>query len=453
MKKLLSISLIITIILSAFTLAFAAENEDDSDNSEIKVQKITHPDTNELLMIGEKFKCEKIIYPEDADNQKVKWKITNKKVAKINKKGVVKAKRKGICYAYAVSKENKKIKSSKRIKIIVTDYKFNKAILKNNNNYKICRAIAPKGVVVHSTRANTPYATTYTSNWNTPKPGGREVCVHGFLGKSRNRGIGFYQTLPFEMACWGVGSGSKGSYNYYPGYIQFECCEDNLHNRGYFYTIYHKATDLCAYLCLKYNFSYKNVVSHAESHKLGYGSNHGDIDHWLRIYGLKMKNFRNEVRKKILKIDPHPDLKTGKKNPKVEVLNDTFLRNKRCIDDFGTSTKTIFEIEQGDKVSFICDRGSGWSYVKFKGKKGFVRNKYLDLKYKSHNFKVKIKSSAKTYLKPIKKSKYKLYTLPKGKKAAFISSITKGKKRGWSFIKYKRKECYIKTKYLEFKKK
>ncbi len=449
MKKLLSFFLIIMITVSALSVAYAKEDDEGADDTEVKVERIEHPDTNELLTVGEKFKCRKIIYPENADNKKVKWKITNKKIAKINKKGVVKAKRKGICYAYAVSKENKKIKSSKRIKIIVTDYKFTKSILKNNNNYKHCRAIVPKGIVVHSTGANTPYATTYIANWNTPKPGGREVCVHGFLGKSRGGGIGFYQALPFEMACWGVGNGSKGSYNYYPGYIQFECCEDNLHNRGHFYTIYHKATDLCAYLCLKYNFSYKTVVSHAESHKKGYGSNHGDIDHWLRIYGLNMNDFRKEVKKKIYKTDPHPDLKTGKKNPKVQVLKDTVLRKKRCVDDYGNSTKTVAKLKKGDTVKFIWDRGRGWSYVKYKGKKGFIRNKFLKLKYKSYHYSKKTNSKTTIYSRPTQKSKYKIRVIGKGKKAAYISSITKGKKRGWSYIKYKGKEGYIKSKYLK----
>ncbi len=67
------------ITVSALSVAYAKEDDEGADDTEVKVERIEHPDTNELLTVGEKFKCRKIIYPENADNKKVKWKITNKK--------------------------------------------------------------------------------------------------------------------------------------------------------------------------------------------------------------------------------------------------------------------------------------------------------------------------------------------------------------------------------------
>ncbi|MGN1051202.1 MAG: leucine-rich repeat protein, partial [Acutalibacteraceae bacterium] len=214
----------------------------------IFLRMIKHTDVNEILMIGEKYQCTKTTVPKNASNKKVVWHTTNKNIASVNSKGIVKAKKKGICYIYSKSQGNSKIKSQEKIKIIVTDLKISKNILTNNKCYKECRAISPKGIVVHSTGVNSPYATTYVRDWNTKTPGGREVCVHGFLGKNSKGKVGFYQTLPFNMASWGVGKGEKGSYNYNPGYIQFECCEDSMYSSSYFHTIYDKATDICAYL-------------------------------------------------------------------------------------------------------------------------------------------------------------------------------------------------------------
>lgn len=345
----------------------------------IYLRKLSPESKNEILRIKEKFKCKNVYTPDNTSEKKVKWYSTNKKIAKVNSKGVVTAKKKGICYIYSKSKKSN-IKS-KKTKIIVTTYNFKKTILKNNNCYKLRRAIVPKGIVVHSTAVNNIHPMSYVRNWNTAKPGGREVCVHGFLGVIDGK-INFAQTLPFEMACWGCGGGPNGSYNFYPGYIQFECCEDSTTNPSYFYKIYHAATDLCAYLCLKYNFSYKTVVSHAGAHARGYGSNHGDIDHWLRKNHLTMNDFRKEVKQKIYKIDPKPDLKSGYKNPKVKVIKDTVLRNKCCVDDYGNSVKIKKSLLKGDNVFFVRDDiKSGWSLVKTAdGKKGYVRNKFIDLK-------------------------------------------------------------------------
>ena len=176
-----------------------------------------------------------------------------------------------------------------------------------NNCYKANNRLVPKGIVVHSTGANNPYLkryvdspglvgkNTYGNHWNTPTPGGRQVCVHAFIGYDINSDVRVAQILPYNIASWGCGRGSKGSYN--NSHIQFEICEDGLENKTYFEKAFAEAAEYCAYLCYLFGFEVADIVSHSEAHKLGYASNHGDCDHWLKKFGKNMDDFRRDVEK------------------------------------------------------------------------------------------------------------------------------------------------------------
>lgn len=178
---------------------------------------------------------------------------------------------------------------------------------------------AVKGIVVHSTGANNPSLKRYVqptaknkdysaiiadvgkniygNHWNSPSI---SVCVHAFIGKNAKGEIETYQVLPYDRCCWGCGKASKGSYNYNPNaHIQFEICEDALTDETYFNKVMTEAQEYCAYLCKKFNLDVSTVVSHAEAHKKGYASNHGDIDHWLKKFGKTMDWFRAQVKAKM----------------------------------------------------------------------------------------------------------------------------------------------------------
>lgn len=199
-----------------------------------------------------------------------------------------------------------------------------KCILTANDCYKKGAKMddgRPKGIVVHSTGApnsslkryvqplttDKDYETiiadigvnTNRNHWNQSKEAmGRKVCVHAFIGKNANGVVETYQTLPFDVCCWGIVSGSKGSYNYNPqARIQFEICEDNLNNRDYFNKAMREAQEFCAYLCKTYGFGVDKISSHKESHYEGYGDLHEDPHHWLRKFGKDMEWFRDEVSK------------------------------------------------------------------------------------------------------------------------------------------------------------
>lgn len=183
--------------------------------------------------------------------------------------------------------------------------------------YKASKPITPVGIVVHSTAANNkttaryckpstddPNYTSlletigtnrYNNHWNKS---GVNKAVHYFIGTIKAGGVATVQTLPETIAAWGVGNGSKGSYNYNPtAHIQFEVCEDDRTSREYFDLVYKESTELCADICKRHGWNANVIVSHKEAHAKGYASNHGDIDHWLKVFGLTMTDFRKEVQR------------------------------------------------------------------------------------------------------------------------------------------------------------
>ena len=134
-----------------------------------------------------------------------------------------------------------------------------KLILTENACYKAGRKITVKGIMVHSTGANNPWLkryvgpddgklgkNQYNNHWNTYHPGGREVCVHGFIGKLADGSVATYQTLPWDHRGWHAGGSANNTH------IGFEICEDGLTDATYFKKVYQEAIDLCVYLCKEY---------------------------------------------------------------------------------------------------------------------------------------------------------------------------------------------------------
>lgn len=201
-------------------------------------------------------------------------------------------------------------------------------LLEQNPCLKANRPMTPRGIVVHSTGANNPTLRRYVqphgaqtggmaqlvpaagslsrlqllqllgtnpngNDWNrTISPA---VCVHGFVGRLSDGSVAAVQTLPWEIRCWGCGSGPKGSYN--NSHIQFELCEDGMEDPAYLEEAWGTAVDLCVWLCRRYSIPVSAIRSHAESHRDGYASNHGDPDHWFRRFGKTMDQFRADVEK------------------------------------------------------------------------------------------------------------------------------------------------------------
>ena len=143
-----------------------------------------------------------------------------------------------------------------------------KLILTENACYKAGRKITPKGIMVHSTGANNPYlrryvgpddgqlgVNEYNNHWNQDRPGGRQVCVHAFIGKLKDGSIATYQTLLWNHRGWHAGGKANDTH------IGFEICEDGLTDASYFNAVYKEAVELCVYLCKLYNLTEKMLLA------------------------------------------------------------------------------------------------------------------------------------------------------------------------------------------------
>ncbi len=201
---------------------------------------------------------------------------------------------------------------------------LHKLILTNNACYKAGKTITPKGIIVHSTGANNPNLKRYVgpddgllgknqnnNHWNQDKPDGRQVCVHGFIGKLADGSIATYQTLPWNHRGWHGGGSSNDTH------IGFEICEDGLSDATYFNAVYKEAVELCAYLCKSYGLTEKNIIGHYEGYQLGIASNHGDPMNWFPKHGKSMDTLRADVKKLITV--PAPPQTEPKKLYRVQV--------------------------------------------------------------------------------------------------------------------------------------
>lgn len=181
-----------------------------------------------------------------------------------------------------------------------------KQLLTNNDCYIRGRTIRPRGVMVHSTGANNPNLRRYVApndgllgdpslrHWNQSGVG---ACPHAFIGKLADGSVATYQVLPWTMRGWHCGTGTSGiSAN--NTHISFEICEDGLTDASYFQAVYREAVELTAYLCQEFGLDPLAdgvVICHAEGHKRGIASNHGDVLHWFPKYGKTMDDFRGDV--------------------------------------------------------------------------------------------------------------------------------------------------------------
>lgn len=175
--------------------------------------------------------------------------------------------------------------------------------------------INPIGIVIHSSGTNNPNLSRYVYPSDNDKDydyirsviginkygnhhnqTSSSKSMHYYIGKTSSGFVDIVKTLPHNVACWGCGKGSKGSYNYSPNaHLQIEVCEDDLSSFEYFAQCYAKIVELCANICIDENLSTSSIVSHKEAHKKGYASNHRDIDHWLEKYDKNMDILRKDV--------------------------------------------------------------------------------------------------------------------------------------------------------------
>lgn len=258
----------------------------------------------------------------------------------------------------------------------------------------------PCGVLWHSTGVNNPnikryvqpsdndpnYATLIKeigknvagNDWNHIK---KEAGVNAWVGKLADGSVASVQALPWNYRPWGCGSGSKGSCN--SGWIQFEICEDDLTSRTYFEKVYKEACELTAYLCAMYDIDpngytkyngeqVPNILCHADSHKLGLGSNHADVLHWFKKFNKTMDDVRKDVSDllKFSSIKP-------KKEEEIEENSSKYIVTASALNvRSGPSLEsTVLRVIYKDTELEIEKEVGSWS--KLKGKEAYVSSQYI----------------------------------------------------------------------------
>ena len=255
-------------------------------------------------------------------------------------------------------------------------------MMTNSTCYKGTRTMNVLGVLWHSTGANNPNLKRYVqpssndanytalmnklgknqygNDWNHIT---REAGLNCWIGKFADGSVGTVQTMPWNYRPWGCGSGSKGSCN--DGWIQFEICEDGLTDKTYFNKVYQEAVEITAYLCKMYNLNPKGTVTkngvkvpvildHTTSCSLGFGSNHGDVQHWFKKHGKTLDDVRNDVAKLL-------GSETTTTTPSTPAAPSTSLYRVRKAWTDAASQKGAYSVLENAKK--CCDQAGSGYYV------------------------------------------------------------------------------------------
>ena len=258
--------------------------------------------------------------------------------------------------------------------------KLTKSILTKNDCYKANRKIKVKGLMIHSVGCPQPSASVFLKNWNKA---GYKACVHAFIDGNTGE---VYQTLPWEHRGWHGGGKSNDTH------IGVEMCEPSTikYTRGAYFVdnnptttkqvvmrTYKSAVELFAYLCKEYNLNPLAdgvILSHSEGHKRGIATNHGDVEHLWKKFGLTMDGFRKDIKEAM-----GSDVVTDKKE---ETASSAFVPYKAKVTasvlnvrkGANTSYKITATVKKGE-VYTIVDEKDGWG--KLKSGAGWISLKYV----------------------------------------------------------------------------
>lgn len=183
------------------------------------------------------------------------------------------------------------------------------SILTNNDCYRANRKINVKGLMIHSVGCSQPNASVFINQWNKTNV---EKCVHAFIQPDGK----IYQTLPWDMRGWHCGGSGNNTH------VGVEMTEPSTikytggsswtdlnpaETKKHVFATYQTAVELFAYLCKEYNLNPLAdgvIISHHEGNMRGIASNHGDVEHIWKIFGLTMEQFRKDIKEAMDKNAP-----------------------------------------------------------------------------------------------------------------------------------------------------
>lgn len=180
--------------------------------------------------------------------------------------------------------------------------KIQAALCTESDCYKVGKTIAVKGGMLHSVGCPQPDPNVFRNIWNKS---GANACVHAVVGKD---GV-VIQCLPFNMRGWHAGGSGNNSLIgiemtepatiKYVGGSQWIELGDGSVTKAHVLATYKHAVEFFAYIAKTYGFNPLDsncLMSHSEGHKKGVASNHGDVEHIWKYFGLSMDSFRVDVK-------------------------------------------------------------------------------------------------------------------------------------------------------------
>lgn len=177
-----------------------------------------------------------------------------------------------------------------------------KMLCTESDCYKANKTIKVKGGMLHSVGCPQPDAKVFQKIWNKPDA---RACVHAVVGKD---GV-VIQCLPFNMRGW-HGGGTSNDYlvslemtepatiKYTRGSSWIEL-GDGSNTKAHVLATYKHAVEFFAKMAKDFGFNPLDsncLMSHSEGHKKGVASNHGDVEHIWKKFGLTMDKFRKDVK-------------------------------------------------------------------------------------------------------------------------------------------------------------
>lgn len=175
-------------------------------------------------------------------------------------------------------------------------------IMTKNPCYKAGKKIEVKGLMLHSVGCSQPSAEVFINQWN--KESYDRACVHAFIEPNGNA----YQTLPWNHRGWHGGGSCNNTHIgvemtepstiTYTGGASWKEASDGANTRSHVMGTYRTAVELFAYLCKMYALNPLSdgvIISHSEGCKRGIASNHSDVEHIWKQFGLTMDQFRSDV--------------------------------------------------------------------------------------------------------------------------------------------------------------
>uniref|UniRef100_UPI003FEE09D0 glucosaminidase domain-containing protein n=1 Tax=Eisenbergiella tayi TaxID=1432052 RepID=UPI003FEE09D0 len=293
---------------------------------------------------------------------------------------------------------------------VLTDKEANMRIINSIMTKNPCytkgrKLVAVKGLMLHSVGTPQPSAQVFIRQWN--KESYNNACVHAFIDGNTGE---IFQTLPWEHRGWHCASGAKGSGN--NTHIGVEMCEpatikytggaswretgDGTNTKATVLRTYTSAVQLFAFLCEEYHLNPLDdgvIISHSEGYRRGIASNHGDVEHIWKKFGLTMDHFRADVQAamsdnnavvtgtatyKVMRGDSlwgiaQKCLGDGNRWPEIKTLNslesDTIYSGqilKLPTDE--TAIQATYTVEHGDSLWKIAQKclgdGNRWPEIK-----------------------------------------------------------------------------------------